>query len=82
MRTRTSGSVWLKKAKWTPNVSSSHDEGPASASSSWKRSLPSAVSLYTTLPRRPVSGGAPATTAASPSVAEIHPSSRMRRRVG
>ncbi len=45
MRRRTSASVWAKNAKCTPKFSSSHAEGPASPSSSAKRSLPSAVSV-------------------------------------
>ena len=44
MRSRTSASVCAKKAKWTPKPSSSYAAGPASASSSAKCSLPSAVS--------------------------------------
>ena len=60
MRIRISAGVREKKARCTPKPSSSHDCGPESASSSAKRSLPSAVIRYTRRARRDhaPSGGA------------------------
>src|SRR4029450_10749023 len=57
IRSRVARSVRAKKAKCTPKPASSYVSGPAWASRSAKRSLPSAVILYTIRPRRLVSGG-------------------------
>ena len=57
MRSRVAWSVREKNAKCTPKPASSYVSGPAWASRSANRSLPSAVILYTTRPRRLVSGG-------------------------
>src|SRR5205814_6148893 len=79
MRSRVSWSVREKNAKCTPKPGSSNVSGPAWARSSWNRSLPSAVILYTTRPRRLVSGGTAADVEDS---SVIRPPVCSRRRVG